>query len=432
MISKPSVTFYTLGCRLNQSETALLENALAAQGYRVLPSGEQANIAVINTCTVTENGDADMLKLVRKVNRANPGARIALIGCQSQLQSERLADLPNVRWVVGNAAKMDLGDILRSDEAGAARIVAPAIPGQNFRISYSGADRAHTRANLKIQEGCDFFCSYCAVPYARGRARSREFADVTRAARELVAAGHKEIVLTGVNLGVYADSGKILPDVIDAVAAVPGLLRVRLSSLEPLLFADELWGRMLPQGKLCRSVHTPLQSGSDRVLNLMNRKYRAEEFAGWITAAVKAVEGLCVGTDVIVGFPGETAADFDQTYALLESLPASYFHVFRYSAREQAASRKLSGRVAEPEIQRRSRALRDLSLKKRRAYFKGQAGRIETVLFEERKDGCWTGLTDRYVRVTVRTEKNLANQARRVELTKICGQKMLGELREKG
>ena len=424
-----TVSFYTFGCRLNQAETAILQRSVEIKGYQVVDFRQPADVVVVNTCTVTENGDTDTRKLVNKINRINPRARIALLGCQSQIQREKLLELPNVNWVVGNSRKMNFGDILSKDEQPRKpKVITPVISRKSFKISTAGIDRKHTRANLKIQDGCDFFCSFCVIPYARGRARSREFKDIIKEARELTAAGHRELVLTGINIGTYQYRNYSIDHVIQALLDLPGLLRLRLSSIEPTTITDELIELLQNDSRLCRYLHLPLQSGSDPILNSMNRKYLVKEFVDFIHKLHKRVSGICLGTDVMVGFPGETEALFEQTYQLLLNLPLAYLHVFSYSERPWAKSRKFDGQVPKGVIEDRSRRLRELSNRKRHDYMTDQIGSLQHVLFEQQKNGWWSGLTDTYIRVKVKSEKNLQNQFLPVTLQQVENQHMTGVL----
>jgi len=431
VMKQTAISFFTLGCRVNQSETAVLQNLCVRAGFKVVDFDAPAQIVVINTCTVTAKGDADTRKIVNKIVRKFPKAKIALIGCQAQLQGDQLAQLTHVRWVVGTAAKMNLPEILKEKRTGRlARVVISPIQREQFSMPPVGRDRHHTRANLKIQDGCDFFCSYCEVPYARGRARSRFYDDVIQAGKELAAAGHKEIVLTGINLGMYRDGALTILDVLAGLESVPGIARIRISSIELKTFNNRIFKKMFPGGKLCRYLHVPLQSGDDSVLRLMDRRYSSADFAAWLQKAHEQVEGLCVGTDVIVGFPGETRTHFDRTYSFLKKEPLQYFHVFSYSRRLNAKSKDMGGTVPVEEISRRSAILRELSRVKRRAYFESLAGKVTDVLFEEEKKGGWTGVSDHYVRVQVKTGRNLANRLVPVKLNHPHDQFMSGQLVE--
>lgn len=421
------VSFYTLGCRLNQAETAVLQQQCAHQGYTVVDASVPADVVVINTCTVTAHGDSDTRRLINRVRRLNEHARIALVGCQSQVQSRQLAELPGVHWVIGTAAKMNLVEILQQSSENGPVVVVPEISRSSFTVPVSGIDRSHTRANLKIQDGCDFFCSYCEIPYARGRARSREFDDLVREARELVQAGHRELVLTGINVGLYSHQGRSIADVVEALHDLPDLLRIRISSIEATTIPTRLFDFMR-QGRLCRFLHLPLQSGSDAVLKRMHRRYTLAEYDRLVAEAEAAVPGLCLGTDVLVGFPGESEADFEQTYGYLRSSAHAYFHVFSYSDRINNQSRHFADKVAPPLIEKRSQTLRRLSAQKRQTYMEHQIGREVMVLFEQQKNGFWSGVTDTYIRVRVRSERDLQNRFLAVHLLTVDNQTMTGRL----
>lgn len=425
-----TISFYTLGCRLNQSETAVLIRSFDEnKNFIVLPENTAADVAVVNTCTVTEKGDSDTRKLVNKINRLNPKTYIALIGCQSQIQKEELAKLPNVKLIVGNAKKMDLSlifeDISNYYET---TVITPNIPKKPFKIEHAGIDKKHTRANIKIQDGCDFFCSYCEVPYARGRARSREFEDIIKEAKILSDAGHKELVITGINVGLYKHNKHGLIDVISALEKIQKIKRIRISSIELTTIPKELINKMFLGSKICRFLHIPLQSGSNDILRSMNRKYTFEDFDKFVSKAHLKVPGICIGTDVIVGFPGETEKNFEQTYTNIERSSIDHFHVFSYSERKMAKSRLLKKSVTIETIKKRRNLLRKLAIKKNNAFKTSLLGMALPVLFEQKKNGFWTGLTDNYVRVIVRSPKDLTNQITNVKLEEIEGQQIYGTL----
>ena len=423
------ISFYTFGCRLNQSETASIRNSFEQGGYQVVGFDEPSDIVVINTCTVTKGGDADTRHLVHKVNRLNPAARIVLVGCQAQIQKEQLAHLPNVRWIVGNGRKMDLVSVFNEyPKPDRPQVITPTIEHGPFSSPVASLDRSHTRANIKIQDGCDFFCSFCEIPYARGRARSRVFEDIFTEATALVAAGHKELVLTGINIGTYFDQDKTLMDVIKAMNALEGLERLRISSIEPTTILKDIFSYMGAGRKLCRYLHIPLQSGDDEILQEMKRKYTVKDFSDFVCQAVAQVGQICIGTDVIVGFPGERDAHFERTVNILRELPIHYFHVFSYSPRRMAKSRLMEIPSAEV-IRERSQILRDLSSAKRRVFHESLLGSTQIVLFEKPKgDGWQNGLTDNYVRVKIKYPHDLFNQILPVRLEHIDGQVVVGEL----
>jgi threonylcarbamoyladenosine tRNA methylthiotransferase MtaB len=430
-IIQMKIAFYTFGCRLNQAETAIMQQSFDGNAVRVVDWKDQPDVLVVNTCTVTENGDADTRKLVNKVRKINPDIQIALVGCQAQVQKEKLLTLPNVKWVVGNEKKMDIADIVTSTiNESVPQLITPTIQRKSFTIPFVGFDHLHTRANLKIQDGCDFFCGFCEIPYARGRARSREFDDLLNEARHLAESGHHELILTGINIGTYAYEGKTLVDVIKALSEIEALWRIRISSIEPTTIAEEIVQQLAEPGKLCRYLHIPIQSGSDDILKAMNRKYNVAEFVEFIDFAYRTNPNTCLGTDVIVGYPGESDKHFRETYDLLLELPFAYFHVFSYSDRDHARSSKLPEheKISRETIIERSRKLRELSQRKRMVYNEQFLGTTEGVLFEKFKNGYWNGVTDTYIRVRVKSELDLKNRLLPVKLEKLDKQGIVGTL----
>ena len=422
------VTLYTQGCRLNQAETASIEQQFTHKGYQHVPLSAQSELVVVNTCTVTENGDTDTKKLVRKIVKLNQKVDIALIGCQSQILKEALLELPNVKWVVGNNNKMNIANIIETPTKKPVLNVQK-IERKPFTIPDSAIDIHHTRANIKIQDGCDFYCAFCVIPFARGPARSRVFEDIIRESIDLASAGHQEVVITGINVGTYEHNGKNLLDVIEAIEKIKGIERIRISSIEPTTIPKKLLKWMNEKEKLCNYLHIPIQSGSDTVLKGMNRKYSVKEFREFVELAYKTVPNICIGTDVIVGFPGETKACFDETVANLMTLPIHYFHVFSYSERKFARSKKFEQQISTEEIIKRSKILRRISQNKRKKYYENFINTTQPVLFEHQKHGYWSGLTEHYIRVKVASATSLKNKIINVTLTKIDKQAMLGELK---
>jgi threonylcarbamoyladenosine tRNA methylthiotransferase MtaB len=428
--TKKRISFFTFGCRLNQAETSSIETSFRENGYQIVGSDEDSDILVINTCTVTENGDADTRKMVRKIARKNPQTDIALLGCQAQLQGSKLLELPNIKWVIGNAKKMDLMAIISNNLTPEIPVVnVESIPRDEFRVKHNSADQKRTRANLKIQDGCDSYCFFCVIPYVRGAARSREFNDLIREAKDLSAADIKEIVLTGVNIGCYESKNKRFMDIIDSIESISGLQRLRISSIEPTTVPVSILNRMHADSVLCRHLHIPLQSGSDHLLFKMNRKYTIHEYKHFVDLAHRQVDDLCIGTDIIVGYPGETDCFFDESYDFLEQTPFAYIHVFSYSERDKAKSSKLDAKKVSPKIiKKRSRLLRELSKFKRETFMRQLLGKTEMVLFEQKKNGLWSGLTDHYVRVKVESNFDLQNQFLPVILNRIEGETVIGNL----
>ena len=425
---KLKVAFYTFGCRLNQAESSIIQSSFEQNNYEIVDYREDPNVVIVNTCTVTENGDADTRRLVNRINRNNPNTKIALVGCQAQVQREKLMRLPGVNWVIGNNRKMDFLKILEKGGLDTPQILTPPIPKKNFTIPFAGIDRNHTRANLKIQDGCDFFCSFCEIPYARGRARSRVFDDILKEAETLVATGHHELILTGINIGTYAFENKKIIDVISALEKIDGLWRIRISSIEPTTIPSSIIEKMAEKNSLCRYLHIPIQSGSDNILQAMKRNYSVKEYVEFIELEYQMIPNVCLGTDVIVGFPGETDRDFEETYNLLMNLPFAYFHVFSYSDRQHAKSSKYDDKVPTEKIKKRSQQLRELSRRKRNFYLQRFIGKEQEVLFEQKKNGLWTGLTDNYIRVKIQSERDLYNQLIPVKFEMVENQTVLGTL----
>ncbi|MBG90439.1 MAG: tRNA (N(6)-L-threonylcarbamoyladenosine(37)-C(2))-methylthiotransferase MtaB [Actinobacteria bacterium] len=423
------VAFYTQGCRLNQSETAALTQSFDANGYEICSYKSDPDITVVNTCTVTENGDKDTIKLLSQIRRIRPDTKVALIGCQSQVLRQKLMTLPNVQWVVGNQEKMGLASLISETiSQDTPSFHVSKIKRVPFSLSVPAIDRRHTRANLKIQDGCDNYCSFCVIPLARGPARSRVFDNLVSEAKVLVESGHREIVLTGINIGTYENEGKTLVDVLTALQGITGLDRVRISSIEPTTIPSQVLAMMKSGSQLCHYLHVPIQSASDHVLGLMSRNYQVSDFVSFFQQAATEVPDVCIGTDVIVGFPGETKADFDLTVANLMTLPIHYAHVFSYSERQYVRSRKYPDQVAPEVIKERSRILRGISQQKKQAFMARFEGACVPVLFEQFKKGEWHGLTQHYIRVRVKSEHDLENQIIPVTLNQVDGQSMKGQV----
>ena len=307
---------------------------------------------------------------------------------------------------------MELATIIANTPSDSAPVIdVRKMSRESFSQTGSGIDKKHTRANIKIQDGCDFYCAFCVIPFARGPARSRDCEDIFRECCDLVAAGHKEIVITGINLGTYNHDDKTLYDVIMLLERLDGLHRIRISSIEPTTIDKRLITLMAdPNSKLCRYLHIPIQSATDAQLKGMARKYTLKEFDDFITFAYDTVPDVCIGTDVIVGFPGETPADFESTYTYLKNAPIHYFHVFSYSERLYARSKKMDAQVNPKIIAERSKRLRQLSDQKRKDYYESFIGKTQTVLMEQEKRGFWSGLTDNYIRIKHKADDNLKNK----------------------
>jgi threonylcarbamoyladenosine tRNA methylthiotransferase MtaB len=426
----PRASLHTIGCRLNQAETAVLADQFRSQGYELVEFGQPTDLFVLNTCTVTESAEADCRNLVRRTRRLSPDAFITVTGCYAQTGVHVLREMHEIDLVVGTQHKMELPRYITS----LARRPAPevlhtrALTRDDFTLPGIG-DYEHTRAHLKVQDGCNFMCSFCLIPFARGHERSRRLDDVVREAEGLVARGHRELVITGVNVGQYNFEGASLLKVIESLEGITGVERIRISSIEPTTISEALLERMSGPSKLCPHLHVPVQSGDDGILQAMNRRYTAREYAKFIERAVRTVPDLALGTDVMVGFPGEWEDAFANTRALLEDLPFAYFHVFSYSARPKTPASKRPEKVASREMRHRSSVLCALSRAKRIEYYQRYVGRSVSVLFEtENTQGLFIGLTPNYIRVGVQTTDGLANQIHDVSVYGVMDGLALGRI----
>ncbi len=430
---KPRASLHTLGCRLNQVETSVLGNLLTQKGFEIVPFGESTDLFVLNTCSVTENAEKDCRYAVRKTLRRSPDAFVAVTGCYAQTGSEQLRRVPGIDMVLGNQFKMDLaaylptGDKLRKLRQPEV-LHTRTIDRHDFTLpgtAYSDS----TRALLKVQDGCDFMCSFCIIPFARGHERSRVAADIVHEAESLVAQGHKEVVLTGVNIGRYDYEGSNLLDVIRRLDSISGVERIRLSSIEPTTISEDILEYMATSHKVCRYLHVPLQSGDDRILAAMNRKYTIRQYEKLIKKAFALVPDLGLGTDLMVGFPGEGEEEFENTRRFVNAMPFSYFHVFSYSPRPGTAAVRTKYSVPAAMVRHRSRTLAELSRNKSMAYHERHIGRTVTVLFENgQRDGLRSGLTDTFMKVAVASDENLTGTLREVTIIGITDGLAYGRL----
>jgi len=421
---------HTLGCRLNHAETGILAQTLADAGYVLAGRVEDADLCIVNTCTVTREADAKSRKAVRSFIRRNPGAFMVVTGCHAQVRPEAMAAISGVDLVVGNANKLDIASWLPAAPkkiSGAPRVIRDPIAPESFRIAPRNAMPPVCRPQIKIQDGCSGHCAFCIVPSARGKSRGRPLDDIAAEARHLAEHGAVEIVVTGLNVGAYACEGKRLVDVLDGIAGIDGVRRVRLGSIELSGIRDELIARMAdPRHPLVPFLHIPLQSGSETVLARMGRAYRADEFLAWIERIAARVPDVCLGTDVLVGFPGETEAEFGETCRFLENAPLAYAHVFKYSDREGTPAACMPGKVEAVEINARGERIRALSGAKWTAFMQSFLGRTLDVLFETKENGFWTGYTANYIQVFVESGENHANQLLPVRMERIQDGRMIG------
>lgn len=418
------VAFYTLGCKLNFSETSSIGRLFQEAGYQAVSFNEQADVYVINTCSVTDNADKKCRKVVKEALKYSPQAYITIVGCYAQLKPREIAEIPGVDMVLGAAEKFNIIEHI-NDLTKNRKVVVHNAPIEETNIfvpAYSVGDR--TRTFLKVQDGCDYSCTFCTIPLARGASRSGAIADIVDQASTIAASGVKEIVLTGVNIGDFGiRNGKRehkFLELVEALDEVEGIERFRISSIEPNLLSDEIIDFVAKSKRFVPHFHIPLQSGSNKILGLMRRRYKRELYAERVKTIKKLMPDCCIGVDVIVGFPGESREDFLETYEFLNHLDISYLHVFTYSERENTIAAQMEGSVPGAARSDRSKMLHILSEKKRRAFYESQLGKTVDVLFEsDVKEGYMHGFSKNYVKTRALYDPILVNEVKTVKLTGI-------------
>jgi threonylcarbamoyladenosine tRNA methylthiotransferase MtaB len=419
------VAFYTLGCKLNYSETSTISRMFEGKGYKKVDFTDTPDIFIINTCSVTENADKKCHKIVREARSISPDAYVTIIGCYAQLKPQEIASIPGVDAVLGAAEKFRLVELLD----GFVRKSQPEVFASNvetanaFNTSYSIHDR--TRTFLKVQDGCDYSCSFCTIPLARGASRSDSISNIIKTANEIAATDVKEIVLTGVNTGDFGlqDGQRVerFVDLIKALDNIEGIERFRISSIEPNLLSDDIIEFVSTSTRFVPHFHIPLQSGSNKILKLMRRRYQRELYVSRVEKIKSVMPHCCIGVDVIVGFPGETHDDFLETYQFLNELDISYLHVFTYSERDNTLAATMEGVVNPKERAERSKMLHILSEKKRRKFYEDHVGKEFSVLFEnDIENGLMHGFTQNYIRVAAKYDPILINEIKSVRLSSIA------------
>ena len=418
------VAFYTLGCKLNYSETSTIGRLFNQAGYDTVDFTDTPDVFVINTCSVTENADKKCKKVVKEALKISPNAYVTIVGCYAQLKPKEISEIPGVDMVLGAAEKFQIIDHITDLTKQPKALVynQPVSEANEFVSSYSFGDR--TRTFLKVQDGCDYSCSFCTIPLARGASRSDTIEHVLEQAKQIVASGVKEIVLTGVNLGDFGirngEREDKFFDLVKALDEVEGIERIRISSIEPNLLTDEIIEFVAKSKRFMPHFHIPLQSGNNKILGLMRRRYKRELYVDRVAKIKELMPDCCIGVDVIVGFPGETREDFIDTYNFLNGLDISYLHVFTYSERENTLAAEMSNPVPGSTRAERSKMLHILSDKKRRAFYETQLNKTEKVLFEgDIKDGFMHGFTRNYVKVKAKYDPVLVNELKSVYLTNI-------------
>ncbi|WP_316783624.1 tRNA (N(6)-L-threonylcarbamoyladenosine(37)-C(2))-methylthiotransferase MtaB [Pedobacter frigiditerrae] len=419
------VAFYTLGCKLNFSETSTIGRLFTDAGYAVVEFTDAADVYVINTCSVTEHADKKCRKVVKEALKYSPNAYVTIVGCYAQLKPTEIAEIEGVDMVLGAAEKFRIvefiSDLTKNPKAVVHQQNIEKV-NHNFIAAYSIGDR--TRTFLKVQDGCDYPCTYCTIPLARGGSRSDTIENVVNRATQIAAGGVKEIVLTGVNLGDFGirdgqRQDKFF-DLVKALDEVDGIERIRISSIEPNLLSNEIIEFVATSKRFVPHFHIPLQSGSNKILGLMKRRYQRELYTERVAKIKAVMPNCCIGVDVIVGFPGETHYDFLDTYQFLNELDISYLHVFTYSEREQTEAATMKGKVTGSTRFDRNKMLHILSDKKRRAFYQSQIGSTAQVLFEDdQKNGFMHGFTKNYVKVKAKYDPVMVNEIKNVKLIEL-------------
>jgi len=420
-VNKKKVAFHTLGCKLNFAETSTISRSFPQDKFERVPANSRADVYVINTCSVTNTADKKCRQAIKKFISLSPGAFIAVVGCYAQLKPQVISSIPGVDLVLGTNEKFNISDYLTGfDKKQEPEIHSCEISStDSFHPSFSVGDR--TRSFLKVQDGCDYGCSYCTIPLARGQSKNAEISSLILEAEEIAERGVKEIVITGVNVGDFGKStGESFTELLKELVKVPGIERFRISSIEPNLLTDELIELTATNEKILPHFHIPLQSGCNKILGFMRRRYSRDVFASRIKMVLEKLPLAGIGADVIVGFPGESDSDFNDTYSFLEEIPLSYLHVFTFSERPDTVAEKLPAKVSDRDKEKRSKSLIALSQKKNLIFNKLNIDQVTNVLFERtHSEGLITGFTSNYIRVEYPWETKLAGEIKKVKLNKI-------------
>jgi threonylcarbamoyladenosine tRNA methylthiotransferase MtaB len=418
------IAFHTLGCKLNFSETSALGRQFAEAGYSRVEMEDTPDVLVINTCSVTEQADKKCRNIVSRAVRSNPNVFVAVVGCYAQLKPSEIAAIPGVSLVLGAGQKFNLVDHVQKLEAERATVihVGEIKDVKDFIPSFSAGDR--TRTFLKVQDGCNYFCAFCTIPLARGRSRSASLEETLQQAKNAIAAGAKEIVLTGVNIGDYGiGTEHNLLTLIQQLDLLEGVQRFRISSIEPNLLTNDIIDFVAASHKFMPHFHIPLQSGSDEILRAMRRRYRTDLYKERVARIIEAMPHACIGVDVITGFPGETQELFEETRSFLLDLPISYLHVFTYSERDNTTALRITEVVPQEKRNRRTAELRMLSEKKKRAFYEQFNNTAQHVLWEASEDeGLMFGFTENYLKVAQPWSASSVNTIETVHMKKLSGE----------
>lgn len=411
--STKKVALHTLGCRLNFSETGSIAEGFKDRGYEIVDFESAADVVFINTCTVTDGADSTCRNLIRKANRNSPEGKIVVAGCYAQMESEKIKQMDGVDLILGTQEKYKVFDYLQEEHE---QVVKIDQKNDFWEASTTPSDH-HTRAFLKIQDGCNYICSFCIIPFARGRSRALPIDQAITKASEVVENGYKEIILTGVNIGEYeANTGEKLLDLLKSLNDIEGLKRIRLGSVEPNTLDEQMLKFMQSSDKFMDHFHIPLQSASDRILKSMRRKYDIAYYSDLLSMVKSYFPDAGIGADIIVGYPGETEEEFLETVNFLETKPITHFHVFPYSKRKNTTAVKLEGHLQHHIKKKRVQILNELGAKKLQEFSNSMNGTASEVLFETQKNGIWEGYSTNFIKVKVESENNLKNQILKIEL----------------
>lgn len=396
------ISFHTLGCKLNYSETSQLRDQYEKLGHEIVPFGNETDAVIINTCTVTENADTECRKIIRKIQHVSPLAFIGVTGCYAQLKSDEIASIPGVDAVIGTADKLRIDQLITDySKRIKPELHVSSVDDTTFSFSQSADDDSRTRAFLKIQDGCDYSCSFCTIPLARGKSRSLDISEIPKKIHQLEEQGYYEIILSGINLGDYSFKYSSFLDVLNLIESLDTSARFRIGSIEPNLVNEAILKLIANSQKIVPHLHMPLQSGSQSVLKRMKRRYKISKYYENLTLCKELMPHACIGADVIVGFPGETDQEFEETFSFIEQLPFSYLHVFTYSERDNTPAAEYSDPVPMRIRKLRNARLRALSDAKRQSFYTSQIGSRHYVIPEsfDLSTGLWKGWTEHYVRV---------------------------------
>ena len=428
------VAFYTLGCKVNQYETEAMLELFEKEGYEKAETEDYADVYVINTCTVTHMSDRKSRQYIRRMKKKNPDAIIAVVGCYSQVSPEEILSIDEVNLVMGtNDRKKIVEEVKKIDASRKVSTVDDIMKVKAFEEIEINKTNGKTRAFLKIQDGCDRYCSYCIIPYARGRVRSRDLESIVKEVENLAANGYKEVVLTGIHVASYGKDIKEtdikLLDVIKQINDIEGIERIRLSSVEPILFTDEFVEAVSAMDKVCPHYHLSLQSGCDETLKRMKRRYTTEEYKAIVDRLRAAIPNVSITTDVIVGFPGETNEEFDKTYEFLKDIELTHMHVFKYSPRKGTPAATMENQVDPSTKHERSEKLLQLNEENFKKFGQKMLDKEFNVLFEQKVgDNKFEGLTENYVKVIVESDKDLSEQILKVKITDVKNEFLEGIL----